>query len=54
MRYRFEGLNPSIEENWVPISLELVNLGAGKSSAAKSFDADDAIGQQFAVLTLDR
>lgn len=51
VKYCFEDLNPPIKEYWVPMSLELVNLGAGKFCVAKSFDAAEAIGKQFAVLT---
>ncbi|KAM0862092.1 hypothetical protein ACQ4PT_045487 [Festuca glaucescens] len=49
--YCFEDLNPPVKENWAPMSLELVNLGAGKFCVSKSFDAAETIGQQFAVLS---
>jgi hypothetical protein len=50
VRYLFEDLNPPVEEDWFLMSCELVNLGAGKFCVIKSVDADDTIGQQFAVL----
>ena len=50
-QYHFEDLNPPTEENWIPMDLELVNLGAGKFCVAKSFDATDTTGELFTVLT---